>query len=263
MVMISAHLVDQVLPKVPMRQFVLALPKRIRYHVARDPELFSTVLKIFIKTIEKQLKRNLPEVPKKTKIGAVTFIQRFGSSLNFHVHYHTIVIEGLFYTHDSNAIKFAPIDHLGPEDSQAIQEAVRKRVVRLFKRRGLMTPEQADDMLKWRHSAGFSVNADVGIDAEDRSGLERLLRYCARPAFASDQLSLTDNDMVCFRPSKPTPKGETELTMKPEDFLDKVAKLIPKPRKHRHHYHGVLASNSPYRKHIVQYANQPLPASMG
>lgn len=81
-------------------------------------------------------------------------------------------------------IKFSPIPHLGEEDSIAIQEAVRKRVVGLFKRRGLFTADQAEAMLTWRHSGGFSVNADVGIDAENRRGLERLLRYCARPAFA-------------------------------------------------------------------------------
>jgi len=32
------------------------------------------------------------------------------------------------------------------------------------------------------HSGGFSVDASVRIEATDRAGLERLLRYCARPA---------------------------------------------------------------------------------
>jgi len=35
--------------------------------------------------------------------------------------------------------------------------------------------------------------------------------------------------------------------------------LVPKPRKHRHHYHRALAPNSPYRRHIVAYAGQELP----
>ena len=35
------------------------------------------------------------------------------------------------------------------------------------------------------HSGGFSVNAGVRIEAPARAGLERLLRYCARPPFAN------------------------------------------------------------------------------
>ena len=35
------------------------------------------------------------------------------------------------------------------------------------------------------HSDGFSVNARVRIEAPARAGLERLLRYCARPPFAN------------------------------------------------------------------------------
>ena len=117
-------------------------------------------------------------------------------------------------------------------------------------------------MLSWKHSGGFSVNADGGIDAEDRAGLERLLRYCARPAFANEQLTLQSNDMICFRLSKPSYKGETELRLRPYEFFDKVAKLIPPPRIHRHHYHGVLSPNSPLRKSIVAHAGKLLPDSI-
>jgi len=32
------------------------------------------------------------------------------------------------------------------------------------------------------HGGGFSVDAQVRLEAHERDGLERLLRYCARPA---------------------------------------------------------------------------------
>ena len=57
MAMISAHLTDQVLPIVATRQFVLSLPKWLRYYVAKDSGLSSRVLKIFIQSIEKQFKK--------------------------------------------------------------------------------------------------------------------------------------------------------------------------------------------------------------
>ena len=56
-----------------------------------------------------------------------------------------------------------------------------------------------------------------------------MLRYCARPAFANKQIALKERGAIEFSPAKPTPKGETLLRLKPEEFLDKVAQLIPPP----------------------------------
>ena len=42
-------------------------------------------------------------------------------------------------------------------------------------------------MLAYQHS-GFSVDAGVCIQAHERAGLERLLRYCARPPFSLERL---------------------------------------------------------------------------
>ena len=49
-------------------------------------------------------------------------------------------------------------------------------------------------MLGYKHS-GFSVDTSVYIAAQDRAGLERLLRYCARPPFAlaEDSVVITNN----------------------------------------------------------------------
>ena len=55
--------------------------------------------------------------------------------------------------------------------------------MRAFAGRGLIERFEAREMLAFKHS-GFSVNAGVQIEAQDRAGLERLLRYCARPPFA-------------------------------------------------------------------------------
>jgi hypothetical protein len=40
----------------------------------------------------------------------------------------------------------------------------------------------------YTHGDGFSVDASVRIDQHDRHGLERLLRYCARPPFAGQRI---------------------------------------------------------------------------
>jgi hypothetical protein len=61
-------------------------------------------------------------------------------------------------------------------------------VLRLLVRRGLLSPDDAKQMQSWHNGGGFSLNAEVRIEATDRQGLERLLRYCARPIFAGDRL---------------------------------------------------------------------------
>lgn len=50
-------------------------------------------------------------------------------------------------------------------------------------------------MLGYKHS-GFSVDTSVCIAAHDRAGLERLLRYCARPTFALERLRKAGVELV-------------------------------------------------------------------
>ena len=53
-------------------------------------------------------------------------------------------------------------------------------------------PDSPEQMLGYQHN-GFSVDAGVCIQAHDRAGLERLLRYCARPPFALERLRKEGN----------------------------------------------------------------------
>ncbi|GBL38708.1 hypothetical protein EMGBD1_23950 [Anaerolineaceae bacterium] len=47
-------------------------------------------------------------------------------------------------------------------------------------------------------------------------------------------------------------QGAIELQLSASEFLDRIALLIPPPRKHRHRYFGVLAPNSPWRAAVYQ-----------
>ncbi len=53
---VAAHLVDQVFPPLPVRQWVLSVPKRLRYFLQRDPETLSAVLHILLRVIEARLR---------------------------------------------------------------------------------------------------------------------------------------------------------------------------------------------------------------
>jgi hypothetical protein len=86
---------------------------------------------------------------------------------------------------------------------------------------------------------GFSLDASVRIEANDRAGLERLLRYCARPPFSLERLQAIDAHRLLYRLPRPRPDGRTELTLSPLELIQRLAALIPPPRGHRHRYHGV------------------------
>ena len=77
-----------------------------------------------------------------------------------------------------------------------VQANVRKRILRAFVARGHIEACDAKDMAAYAHGGGFSVDAGVRIEAPDRAGLERLLRYCARPPFAMDRLKQRGADLV-------------------------------------------------------------------
>ncbi len=55
---------------------------------------------------------------------------------------------------------------------------------------------------------GYSLHADVGAEADQRSLLERLLRYGARPSFAESRLSLTRDGKVGLATVEWTPRIE-------------------------------------------------------
>jgi hypothetical protein len=60
-------------------------------------------------------------------------------------------------------------------------------------------------MGEWDHGGGFSLDASVRIEGDDREGLERLLRYCARPAFALERLREIDPEHLVYESVKPGP----------------------------------------------------------
>ena len=137
----------------------------------------------------------------------------------------------------------------------------------------------AADMLA-RENSGFSVDASIRITLIDRDvpsyfqSLEHLLRYCARPPFALERLSIRrgrDGRIAHVRyvlprhkaanwvgpgrgrtSTRPGPNGVVELS--PCEFLDRLADLVPPPRKHRHRYHGVFAPNHKLRPAVTALA---------
>jgi len=136
----------------------------------------------------------------------------------------------------------------------AIQCTIRRRILRLFVRRGLLEADEARNMGPWQHEGGFSLDACVRIEGHDRQGLERLLRYCARPPFALERIERIDEEKILYHLPKPTPDGRSRLRLRPLELISRLAALIPAPRLHRHRYYGVLAPNARLRSALTAMA---------
>lgn len=98
------------------------------------------------------------------------------------------------------------------------------------------------------------------IGEGDRQGLERLARYCARPAVSLERLSLLADGRVAYRIKWARRGGPTHRVMTPVEFLARLAALIPPPRHPLVRFHGVFAPNASWRKSVVPTHADPKPA---
>jgi hypothetical protein len=111
------------------------------------------------------------------------------------VHLHACATDGVFVPTCDRPPAFLPARAITQVDLATLTERVRRRVVRWFRMQRLLDADAAADMLA-RENSGFSVDASVRITLIDRDlpsyfqSLEHLLRYCARPPFALERLSV-------------------------------------------------------------------------
>ncbi len=133
----AARFVDGILPHVPIRQWVLSLPHRLRYLLAWDHELCRDVLAVYARALLSfQRRRARRRGLRDGRSGCVTVIQRFGGGLNLNVHFHTLVFDGVFTEREDGALHFRPLPPPTDEDVGAVLAAIYVRVCRLLRRRG-------------------------------------------------------------------------------------------------------------------------------
>lgn len=271
------HLVRNVLPIVPVRQWVLSFPRRLRFLAARRPALASRLLDVFTRAVfawQRRSARRLGVANPRT--GAVTAVQRFGGALNLNVHFHTLVPDGVFALDGDGPARFVALPPPRDEDVVAILERVVRRTAKALV--GLdetdsevdalaaLQAGEVDRRIRYpdpfphsRRSAlldGFSLHAGVRVHGNDREGLERLCRYALRPPFALHRLSRGEDGLLVYRMKRPR-GGSLFLVLSPDQLLARLATLVPPPRVHGLRYHGVFAPNSKVRSRIVPAAPEP------
>ena len=141
----AAHLVDHVLPPVPVRQWVLTLPYRLRYLLAWNHTLCRAVLGVGVRAVLGFYRRRARRAGVRDgRSGAVTVIQRFGGGLQLNVHFHSLVLDGVFAEGEDGTLAFHPAAPPSDEEVARLLATISRRVRRLLARRGLDVDDPPD-----------------------------------------------------------------------------------------------------------------------
>lgn len=274
---LALHLGEQVIPSVPLRQWVMTVPRSLRFTLARDRTLRRAVINVVVRSIFMLQRRQArAEGFAEVMPAAVTFLHEAGSALNLNPHTHSLLPDGVFAFEPEQPATFVEL----PPPTQPQIERLLATVVRRINRRlegstqageanleaelddplahdqaqavqlRLQAARSADaaadqastppPLCAWR--AGFSLHAAVTVAADHKQGRLRILRYCARPAFSSQYLSRLPDGRLRYQLRRSAGPGSAEaLTLEPTDFLRRLAATLPRPYQHRTVYHGLFA----------------------
>jgi hypothetical protein len=150
----AAHLVDRVIPAVPMRQWVLTVPPPLRYRLAYDKELMRLLLRccsdVLFGWLRYRAKEKLGlQSVRDAHPGAITFVQRFGSALNLNVHLHSLLTDGVFVhrSDDWHPPRFVALPPPSREDQRALAWQICERLMRKLRDHG-ESLDVGDDRLR-------------------------------------------------------------------------------------------------------------------
>ncbi len=142
----AAHLVDHVIPHVPVRQWVLSMPIPLRLLLAAQPKLVTPVLQVFQRVVRGHLLNGVGLKGEEGQGGAVTLIQRFGSAANL-IHLHCLVLDGVYRRGADGVLVFVEAGAPSDDELHALLHTVITRLMKMLTRRGALIEEMGQTWL--------------------------------------------------------------------------------------------------------------------
>jgi len=132
----AAHLLDHVIPRVPVRQWVrvcqVRLPIPLRLLLAAQPKLVTPVLQVVHRVITRHLLGQTGLKAEEADSGVVTLIQPSlwmnGLAANLNIHLHCLVLDGVYRCDTEGEPVFVEVPV--PTD-EALQTVLHKIITRL------------------------------------------------------------------------------------------------------------------------------------
>ena len=142
----GAAIVDRVLPDVPVRQYVLSLPFDLRKLAAFKADVLTALGRIFVDSIFASYgARAKRDGIAGAQCGAINFVQRFGSSVNLHVHFHVAVLDGVYVRNEQGALVFHPAVPPTTKELDEIVRRVQRRALAWLRRHDYLDDGPAPD----------------------------------------------------------------------------------------------------------------------
>ena len=169
----AAHLVEHVIPRVPVRQWVLSFPIPLRWLFAAHPELLAPVLRIVHRVIATFLIQQAGLQRTEAHTGAVTLIQCFGSAANLNIHLHCLVLDGVYRTTTEGLPIFHTVHAPTATELQALLNRIIKRMMKFLTRKGYLIEEQGMTYLTGRCGSRARTPASGGLYLPHRARAPR------------------------------------------------------------------------------------------
>jgi hypothetical protein len=209
-------MVEEVLPRVPYRQLVFTIPRRLRKFFLFDRSLYGDLCRAAYAVTRDHLRQLAPAgfPALKRAVPAMLLVpQSFGDLLVHHPHVHALCSLGLF-------LKNGSFQLLQDADFSALEASFRERVFAFLLKKEKITREVADSMRAWPHS-GFQVSWQRRFEPDDRKAIEGLLSYMDRPPVSLRRLTYRPVEgLVHYQGTKLHPRlGVDHQLLPPLDFL--------------------------------------------
>ena len=78
------------------------------------------------------------------KTGSVTFIQRFGGSLNLNIHFHIMYLDGI-YTFKQEKAEFHSVPSPTQMELNHLLKTIAQRTVKLLEKKGLIVKDEGEE----------------------------------------------------------------------------------------------------------------------
>lgn len=265
----------RMIPRVPVRHWVLTVPAGLRRAAATDQKLAALLCRTMVGEVARHLRQVCAGPDELVEAGAASLVHRAGSALDLNVHVHALVLDGVYVQARGDAARFVP---LPDEPSEAQLEAITRGIRARLRAKGASVAAladwsvsqtaaegpaassairriRADGPVAARRSKlaagsaadGFGVHAMERVDASARGVLHRLANYLVRAKVVLADLRPGEGDRVIQQLAVPWSDGTTHVEFSSRELARRLVALTPSERIHRVSYHGVLAPRAAAR----------------
>ena len=233
--LLGEYMNEQLLLRLPHRQFVFTIPKVLRAFFRHDKGLHGEISRLVYGLVQDFTSE---AAGKSIRCAALVVFQSAGEFVRWNPHWHGLFLEGGFDRHG----RFV---HLSPIDLAKMSACFRQRVIAFFLERKLLNERLANNMVNWTHS-GFSVDASIRIPAGSTETRQALAQYIVRPPVSLQKLLVDQGgtDTVVYR-APYSDYFHTDTKVFPAiEFLVEVLQHLPDSRSRLIRTYGLYSSRT-------------------